>query len=143
MEIEEKVQLLNNLNTKKLIQDIQEQENKLETLLLAEAKFRSENVGYLASYGDDCTQVKAILADLALEPPVEADGKKATVAKVESWLRQQRSTKPTLVEAIWYQNQVTFQCENNRVAIEMAKKRMESLKGLLGLRTAQIEFLRE
>lgn len=147
MQIEQKIELLNRLGTAKLIHDIQDQENKLEKLLSEDAAYRSQNVKFLASYGEDCAEVKALLADLSLDPPLMPTGdghvKKMTVAQVESWLRQQRSANPNLVNAIKTQNQVVFAVETNRIQIDMTKKRLESLKGLLGLRTAQIEFLRD
>jgi len=141
METEQKIELLNNLGTAKLISDIHEQENKLEQLLLADSIYRSQNVGYLSGYGEDCREVKALLADLALEPPVTTDGKKLTAAQLEAWLRQQRAGN-ALAKAIKTQNEVTFKVENARIYIDVAKKRLESLKGLLALRTAQIEFLK-
>jgi len=141
MEIEQKKQLLNDLGTGQLIKDIKAQEDILESQLKQDALYRSQNVPYLASYGDDCTEVKGILADLALEPPLSTDSKKLTAAQLEAWLRKQRSENVQLKNAIVQQNFVTFQVETNRIQTDMAKKRLESLKGLLGLRTAQVEFL--
>jgi hypothetical protein len=142
MELEEKIEYLNSIGTGALITKIHEAENILEERMLADAQYRSNNVGYLAGYGDDCGIVKTLLADLTFDAPVGTDGKKLTVAQLDSWLRQQRTGHALLAEEIKHQNQVTFQCENNRIEIEMAKKRLESLKAILGLRTAQIEFLK-
>ena len=139
MEIEEKIQFLNSLGTKELIAKINEAEEHLQTALEWDASYRREHVGYLASYNEDCSTVKNIMAEL--DPP--ATETKLTVAQRESWLRQQRSIHPHLVAAIDLQNQVTFQVETDRIEIEMAKKKLESLKAVLGLRTAQIEFLRD
>lgn len=143
MKFENKLQILKQLGTAKLWLDIQEQENKLQELMVADAQYRSENVKYLASYTDDCTEVKALLADLSLEAPFGPDGKKLTVAQLESWLRQQRTGNPQLKEAIQTQHRVAFTVESNRIELEMAKKRLESLKGMFALRTAQIMFLKE
>jgi len=142
MELEEKIEYLNSIGTGALITKIHEWENILEERMLADTQYRSNNVGYLAGYGDDCAIVKRWLADLTLEAPVGTDGKKLTVAQLDAWLRQQRTEGPQLSAEINQQNQITFQCENNRIEIEMAKKRLESLKAILGLRTAQIEFLK-
>ena len=142
MELDEKIEYLNSIGTGTLITKIHEAENILEERMLADAQYRSNNVGYLAGYGEDCVAVKATLADLTLDAPVGTDGKKLTVAQLVSWLRQQREHNAQLAENIRLQNQITFQCENNRIEIEMAKKRLESLKAILGLRTAQIEFLK-
>ena len=146
MELDEKIEYLNSIGTGTLITKIHEAENILEERMLADAQYRSNNVGYLAGYGDDSAIVKGILANLTLDAPVGADGKKLTVAQLDAWLRQQRThpqppVNTELYEAIRLQNQITFQCENNRIEIEMAKKRLESLKAILGLRTAQISFL--
>ena len=141
MELDEKIEYLNSIGTGSLITKIHEWENILEERMLADAQYRSNNVGYLAGYGEDCAAVKATLADLTLDAPVGTDGKKLTVAQLDSWLRQQREHNAQLAENIRLQNQITFQCENNRIEIEMVKKRLESLKAILGLRTAQISFL--
>ena len=139
--LQEKMDILGALNTKNLLSQLWLNHEALESISKQDAQYRSENVRFLASYGDDCTEVKAILADLALEPPVDAEGKKLTVNKLDAWIRQQRINNPALAKAIETQNKVTFQCENNRINLEMAKKRLESLKAVISLRTAQIEFL--
>jgi hypothetical protein len=142
VEIQEKVALLNKLDTAQLFRSIQEAENRLEQALKADALYRNDNVRYLGGYSEDCDAVKAIIAELTIEPPLNTEGKKATVSMMGAWLTKQRDTNPTLLKAIDYQNQVSFQLETNRITIDMAKKRLESLKGLMGLRTAQIEFLK-
>ena len=140
MNIGQKVAILNELKTKKLIDDIQEQENTLENLLRADALYRSERIQCLAPHGEDSREVKGILADLVLEAPAP-EGKKMTVAQTDAWLRTQRTANPSLAKAIQSQNEAAFMAENNRISTEMAKARLSSLRGLLGLRTAQIEFL--
>jgi hypothetical protein len=142
MEFEDKVEWLNGMGTAKLLRDIQFAEDTLEGLLIKDANYRRDNVGYLASYGDDCGVVKARLAELALEPPVSAEGKKLTAPQTEAWLRQQRTANEHLASAIALQNDHTFQIETNRINIDMAKKRLESLRGVMAMRTAQIEFLK-
>jgi hypothetical protein len=141
VEIQEKIDLLNRMQLGKLVKDIQDSENHLEILLLEDTQYRNKNVPYLASYGEDCAEVKALLANLALEPPLGPDGKKATAPMIEAWLRQQRSVNLKLAEAMKKQNEVTFKVENSRITADMTKKRLESLKGVLSLRTAEIEFL--
>jgi 3-dehydroquinate dehydratase len=139
MEIEQKIQFLNSLGTKDLITKIHEAEEVLRLAMENEAAYRHENASYIASYNEDCATVKNILAEL--EPPVT--DVKTTVAQRETWLRKQRSTNANLVAASNLQNEVTFQIESKRIAIEIAKKKLESLKAVLGLRAAQIEFLKE
>lgn len=142
MEIENKIELLNKLDTKKLIADLKDQENRLESLMLEASGYKLNNIQYLASFGDDCSEVENILADLTIEQPLGADGKKMSVSMLEAWLRQQRSKNTLLKVAIQRQTEVAFAVENDRTHIEMAKKRIESLKAILALRTAQIEFLK-
>lgn len=109
---------------------------------MEDAKYRSENVPFLASYGDDCREVKSILADLLLDgPPLGPEDKKFTAAQTDAWLRKQRTENKQLADAIQKQLTVTFVTENNRIAIDMCKKKLESLSKLMALRTAQIEFL--
>ena len=138
---ESKVAVLNALGTGKLLKDLEAEERKLNELLTEDAVYRNENRTYLASGDSDCREVKSILAELAMDPPVSQDGKKLTVAEKEAWLQQQRTAHPPLIEAIQHQNRVAFQIETDRIAIESSKRRYDSLKAVLALRTAQIEFL--
>jgi hypothetical protein len=143
VETPEKVSLLNGMKLGQLTDDIKNLEIYLEKLLIEDAAYRSKNVRYLASYGEDCAEVKGFMASLIQEPPdVNTAGKKMTAPMIEAWLRQQRVANQKLAEAIKLQNEVTFKVENNRIYIDMSKKRLESLKGVLALRTAEIEFLK-
>jgi len=141
MDHSQKEHYLSTLGTADLIVKINEQSNTLQNLLESDAQYRYDNSRYLAGYTDDCIEVKSIIATLLLEPPKGPEGKKATVNELETWVRTQRDTHPQLKEAITNQNKVTFQVETNRINIDMARKRFESLRGLMALRTAQIDFL--
>jgi hypothetical protein len=143
VEIEEKIAFLNSLKTAELISRIGKAETALQEVLLSDAAYRSNNVGRLAAYGEDCAEVKTMLAELALTVPDTLGNVKATAATKEAWLRTQRTANLPLAEAIKTQNQVTFECENLRIQIEMVRKKLESLKGVLALRTAQVNFLGE
>ena len=136
MEFEEKIEYLNSIGTGSLIKRIGEAEDHLQVAMEADRDYRAQWVPYLASYNEDCTAVKNFMAEL--EPPTTD---KMTVAAKENWLRTQRTANQNLVSMILCQNQVTFKCESNRIEIEMAKKRLESLKAILNLRTTQIAFL--
>jgi len=140
--LEKKTEFLNKLGTKKLIGDIQATEDKLTEALNLESKYRNDNVGYLAPYGEDCTEVKQLLATLILNPPLSPEGKKPTVAELGAWLTRQRVENVGLAQTIARQNEVTFSVEAKRIYIDVAKKHLESLKAVLALRTAQIEFLK-
>lgn len=142
MNHQQKVQFLEALGTRDLLEKITAQAELLEKLLKDDAKYRFENVGYLANYGSDCQEVQSIIAGLLLDPPVAPEtGKKATVAQTENWAKSLRTTHDPLKKAIQEQNRVTFQTETNRIEIDMARKRFESLRGILALRTAQITYL--
>jgi len=140
---EEKVQILKNLDTKELIQRLNRFEDELETTLWEEASLKNLNSGYLAGYGSDCSEVERLLAELSLKAPeiVPGGDKKMTVQDRTAWLTLQRTQNEPLVAAINRQNNITFQVENLRVKAEIAKKRLEGTKAVLGLKTAQIEFL--
>ena len=151
MEFEERIEVLNGMNTARLIADIKTAEETLEKLMLDDASYRSINARYLAAYNDDCTAVKELDSALMYTAQnTQGDiyvtlermtGKKPTAALMETWLTQQRIDNQELKHVIALQYSVTFQCETNKIKIDMAKKRLESLKGVLGLRTAQISFL--
>ena len=151
MEFEERIEILNGMNTAKLIADIKLSEETLEKLMLDDAGYRNINARYLAAYNDDCTAVKELDSELMYTAQsTQGDiyvtlermtGKKPTAALMETWLAQQRHDNQGLVQAITRQYSVTFQCETNKIKIDMAKKRLESLKGVLALRVAQISFL--
>jgi len=144
MTFEEKLRVLRALDTKKLINILGDLENKLEATLQQEAQVKNHNAGYLASATSDCAEVKQILAELMVTcPETDKNGKKLVAADREAWLVRQRKDNPDLVKAIDHQLRVAFNLENLRVDTEMAKKRLESTKAILGLRTAQIEFLKD
>ena len=131
------------MGTKNLIENLNNWEDKLFLALTEDAKYRAENVAYLAGYTDDCKAVKEVLAKLSMDPPLGPEGKKATVAQVEAWLTFQRTHNEELMAAIAKQNAVAFQVENNRISIEDYKRRIEAVRAILALRTAQIEFLKD
>lgn len=136
-----KIEALRSLDTKKQIDLLPDLEEKLETALRAEARFRDLNYGYLSSRDQDCAEVKRILAELTTKGPGE--DKKYTAAERDAWLTLQRTENEDLSRAILRQKDVAFALENYRIDIEMAKKRLENVHKVIGLRTAQIQFLTE
>lgn len=138
---QKKIEALRSLDTKKLIELLPDLEEKLEAALRAEASFRDLNHGYLSSRDQDCAEVKRILAVLTAAGPGE--DKKMTAAERDAWLTLQRTENIELSKAIVRQKDVAFQLENYRIEIEMSKKRLENAHKVIGLRTAQIEFLTE
>ena len=59
----------------------------------------------------------------------------------KAWLEQQRKENDELSGAINRQKNTAFNADNNGITIEMAKKRLESAKAVLNLKTSQINFL--
>ena len=135
MEITEKLKALKALDTKSLIEKLHQYEDELEKAMIAEADFKSQSHGYLGS--GDCSEVKRILAELVTQAPEEASSDK----KRETWLQQQRKENKELNDAIMKQRQVAFLVDDHQIKVEMAKKRLESIKAIIALKTAQINFL--
>jgi len=141
MKIEQKAEILNRLDTKNLIQRLAEYEDKLDKALKEEASFKDLNYGYLSGAGD-CAEVKRINAELVAQVPDTDDKeKKLTAPQKEAWLLRQRTDDKELSGAIAQQKDVAFNLDNFRINIEMAKKRLEGTRAVIGLRTAQIRFL--
>jgi len=145
--LNQKTRALRDLDTKQLIARITELEDKLETSLREESSFKNLNSGFLASSGSDCAEARRIIAELSARVP-EYDERggtsfKLTAPQKEAWLIRQRTENQDLNGALGRQKDVAFELENQRIAVEMAKKRLESAKAVLGLRTAQINFLSE
>lgn len=142
MEIAEKVKILKRLNTKGLIEKLHEYEDGLQGTMNEQMGFTATNHNLLASRGSDCQEVKRILAELKIQiPETNKAGKKLTVADKENWLSLQRKENKELLEAITKQKEATFVLDDYQVRIEMAKKRLEGIRAVLALRTAQINFL--
>lgn len=141
MEIELKVEILKKLDTKELIEKLHKYEDKLEEAMRDNASFKDLNHGYLASSDRDCAEVKRIIAELSAKIPEADQGKKMTIADKEAWLLRQRTENAELAGAIARQKSTSFLIENNEIGIEIAKKRLEGLRAVLGLKTAQLNFL--
>jgi len=144
--LEQKLAVLKRLDTKSLIASMYEREAELETVMIKEATFKSQNQGYLST-GGDCKEVKRILAELAVQAPeTKMDGtstttKKTTAADKEEWLMRQRTENKELNEAITKQLQVAFVMEQNRVTCDTVGRRLAGIRAILALKTAQISFL--
>lgn len=138
----QKVRILNYLNTKGLVEQLKRYENELEKALTEQMTFTSTNHSYLATRGNDCQEVKRILAELTVATPnSDGSGKKLTVPDKENWLIRQREENKELNDAITKQRQVAFLLDDHSVKIEILKKRLEGTRAVLALRTAQINFL--
>lgn len=130
-----KIRALKDLGSKSLIESIKKLEDNFEAAQKEEALFRRDKAGLISSTGD-CVEVKRILAELSVQ-----DTQDMKVADREAWLILQRKDNKELSEAIKAQRNATFELENIKINVEMCKKRLESAKAFLALRTAQIQFL--
>jgi len=134
-----KTDFLKSLDTKSLVNRMHILEEELEQCLQQESAYKFANSEYLASYSSDCRAVEEIMA--GLEPPSREGGKAMTVDQRKVWLTKQRKENPELVEAISRQHNVTFVNEQNRIRVEITHKRLEGVRIVLVLKTAQIRFL--
>ncbi len=140
MEIQDKLAVLKSLDTKSLVEKLKESEDSLEKAMREEADFKAKNHGYLGS--GDCQEVKTLEAELmAQSPEFDNDGKKLTIDKRNAWLLRQRTENKEISDAIVKQRQVSFLCSDYQIRVEMARRRLESIKAILNLKRAQIEFL--
>jgi len=131
--------LLESLETKTLVERLYKYEEELETAFKAELEYKRYNSASLAGHSSDCRAVEEILA--ALDPPEELG--KLTVDQRKAWLMRQRKENSELKAAIELQHHVAFNNEQNSVATQMIAKRLEGVKAVMALRTAQIRFLVE
>ena len=142
MDIMEKIEILRKLETKSLIAKLTEYEAELLEALTQQADFTAQNYDYVAGRGSDCSRVKEIVAELSFQAPEANEaGKKTTVAEREAWLLGQRRANQDLADAIARQREVAFLQDDHQIKVDMAKKRLEGTRAVLGLKTAQINFL--
>ena len=135
MDFAKKTSILQALNTAELIASLKTLEADLEKRLLEQMQFSTQQHDFLAGSGQVCTAVKKILAELV---PV-AEGKNQ--AEKDAWLTRQSQSNDALNNAITKQREAAFVLEDHRVRIEMVKRRHDSVRALIALRTAQINFL--
>ncbi len=142
MDFPTRVQVLQNLKTKELVEKLELLTDDLGKALSEEAKIREQYSGFTASSSQDCIEVKKLLAHLALDtPPLNAEGKKTTVADRESWLMGQRTENAELKAAIDKQHEAAVILENWHITIDMAHERLSNARAILNMKTAQINFL--
>jgi len=140
MGIQEKLKILKSLDTKNLIEKLHEYEGELLQALTQQADFTAQNAEYLSSRGSDCSKVKELIAELAVQAP-DINGKKMTIAERDAWLTRQRTENNELSEAIQKQRQISFLQDDYEIKLEMTKRRLENTKAVLNLKRAQIDFL--
>ena len=141
-ELLRKIEILKSRGAKELMEKLDKYEDALEEALREDASFKNLNHEYLASGTNDCHEVKRIIAELSpLIPETSKEGKKLTAAEKESWLVRQRKENEELTAAINKQISISFIIENNQIKTDMARRRLDGVRGKLALVTAQINFL--
>jgi len=143
MELEKKLEILKNLDTKNLMERVHQYEDALEKALREQASFKNLNYEYLAGRDGHCLAVNNMLAELISKMPEMKGNKRLSAAEKEAWLQRQYTENKGLSAAMAKQKDVAFLTDTNEINIEIAKKRLESTRGVLALRTAQIRFLTE
>lgn len=130
-----RMNILKSMDTRTISEQLPQLEAKLEIILKEELLFKKDSQGFLASSGQDCAEVKRLLAELS----VKAEGK--TVAEREAWLTRQRTENVQLAAAISRQAQIAFRLEDLRIQEEAIRVQMTNIRAILELKTAQIQFL--
>lgn len=140
VDIVEKRMLLLTFKTKEILKKIDEAETALETALQDELKIKSQNGDYLAGRSDDCKAVKDIEARIAMEVPDKDGEKKLTADAKKAWIERQRTENKDLAAAIEKQKMATFAIEDARIRTEMARTKLQNLRSVLELKTAQVLY---
>ena len=140
VDIVEKRMLLLTFKTKEVLKKIEEAETALETALQDELKIKSQNGDYLSGRSDDCKAVKDIEAKIAMEVPESEGGKKLTADSKKAWAERQRTENKDLAEAITKQKMAAFSIEDAKIRTEMARTKLQNLRSVLELKTAQILY---
>jgi len=143
MTVIEKTQLMQGLGTSQLVKDIHTAEAELTDLQNQELQFRSSNGDYLpGKASSDCDAVKRMEAQLTIQAPVDPESKKAmTVDAKKAWIERQHTENKELAALIQKQKMAEFTAGDFAIKIDSARTRLNDLRAVLGLRTAQITFL--
>lgn len=135
MEEKQKLELLKKLDTLKLTEELKTAVGIFGAELQTDLEYRLKHRDFIATGNSDSPAV----AQLEMELLANAEGKNESQRK--AWLGTQRQSNEPLQKAIAMQLECTFQAELHRNNVEVAKKKMEALKAIIALKTAQISFL--
>lgn len=130
--VNEKAKYLKYLDTKNLINKQTQLEDELEQLLIEEAKLKNDQYGYL---GSENVELKTLEAELYFQ----AEGTNETQRK--AWVSKQLKDHPDAIRIRLRQKVAAFDLDNLHIKIEMTKRRLDSIKGVIALKTAQLNFL--
>jgi len=137
MDENQKIQLLKSLDTKKIITDLELALGIYSASIDMESKYRNLNREYVPVGNSDSPAVQ----DIEFMLMGNAEGKNESQRK--AWLAQQKKDNTDYAKAIAQQGEISYQLECYKNNSEVAKKKIEILKVILALKTAQIEFLTE
>lgn len=134
--VNERCAILKALDTKRLVANLVDAEVEFEKALQAETNYKNVNYTYLCTFNSDSSEVKSLESDLVFK----AQGKNDMERK--AWLTLQRKENEQLKCAIDKQRSVAFDLETLHNKVEIARKRLEGLRAVIELKTAQIIFMK-
>ena len=142
MDTKQKLEILQKLDTKKLVERMNILQEGLFTSMLNHANLTLEETQNIGRAGGDSPRVKELLAMATFICPAEIEGTKLTNDKMrDAWLTKQRNESKELNEAIQAQAQAQFQLDSSQATIEVTKEELRNIRAVLALKTAQINFL--
>ena len=141
MNMEERLKILQKLDTKKLAERLDQLQDGLFTSLLNHANLYFEESQNIGRASGDSPRVKELLAMATFICPAEIEGKKTTTDMRDAWLTKQRKESKELNEAIQAQAQAQFQLDSSQATIDATREELRNIRAVLALKTAQIGFL--
>ena len=141
MDIKQKLEILQKLDTKKLVEQLKALEEGFFSNMLNHSNLYLEESQNIGRAGGDSLRVKELLAMATFICPAEIEGKKTTADMREAWLTKQRKESKELNEAIHAQAQAQFQLDTSQATIDTIKEELRNIRAVLALKTAQVNFL--
>ena len=141
MDIQQKLMILQKLDTKKLTERLKALEEGFFSNMLNHSNLYLEESQNIGRAGGDSPRVKELLAMVTFVCPAEIEGKKLTADMRAAWLTKQRTEIKELNEAIQAQAQAQFQIDSSQATIDATKEELRNIRAVLALKTAQIGFL--
>jgi hypothetical protein len=140
VDIVEKRLLLLTFKTKEILVKLEQVETDLETALQEEGKLKTQYQDYVCGRSDDCKAVKDLEAKIAMEVPEKEGDKKLTADAKKAWQERQRTENKELAAAIDKQKMAAFVLEDAKIKIDMARTKLQNMRSVLELKTAQILY---
>jgi len=131
----QKMEILQAMDTKRLIEMIPKLEKDYEAARREENNFTHLNSRFLTSRTGESSEVKRLKAEALLTMP--GKNKEEREAQVD----RQRSGETELAQALQMETDLNYTAENLAINTERAKIALNNVLAVLALRKAQIEFL--